>query len=232
MNILAIDTSAQVAGVCILNETTVLSEFTVNNKLTHSQTLMPMINAALDCAKLSLADVDAFAVSAGPGSFTGIRIGVAAVKGLAFAAGKPCVPVSTLEALAYNLNADGILCAAMDARCGQVYNALFRRRGQVLERLCEDRAISIKELGCELQKFDEIIFCVGDGADLCYNEIGNENPFIRPVPPHLKLQRGSSAGLLAMEQFKAGNTCPASELMPVYLRLPQAERELLKKQQG
>ena len=232
MNILAIDTSAQVASVCVLDETVVLSEFSVNNKLTHSQTLMPMVESALCCAKLSLNDINAFAVSAGPGSFTGIRIGVSAIKGLAYATGKPCVPVSTLEALAHNGNADGIVCAAMDARCGQVYNALFRQSAGTLSRLCADRAISIKDLGAALLKFDENIFLVGDGADLCYNGLGSENPAIRQVPIHLKLQRASSAGLAALEQLRAGKSCSAAELMPVYLRLPQAERELLKKQKG
>jgi tRNA threonylcarbamoyladenosine biosynthesis protein TsaB len=232
LNILAIDTSAQVAGVCILNETAVLSEFSVNNKLTHSQTLMPMMEAALSCAKLTFSDVDAFAVSVGPGSFTGIRIGVSAVKGLAFAAGKPCIPVSTLEALAHNVNADGMICAAMDARCGQVYNALFWQNAGTLSRLCADRAISIKDLGADLLKFDENIFLVGDGADLCYNGLGSENPAIRQVPIHLKLQRASSVGLVALEQLRAEKSCSAAELMPVYLRLPQAERELLKRQKG
>lgn len=232
MNILAIDTSAQVASVCVLDETVVLSEFSVNNKLTHSQTLMPMVESALCCAKLSLNDIDAFAVSAGPGSFTGIRIGVSAIKGLAYATGKPCVPVSTLEALAHNVNTDGIVCAAMDARCGQVYNALFRQSAGALSRLCADRAISIKDLGADLLKFDENIFLVGDGADLCYNGLGSENQALRPVPAHLKLQRASSVGLVALEQLQAGKSCSAAELMPVYLRLPQAERELLKKQKG
>ncbi len=231
MNILAIDTSAQVASVCVLNENTILSEFSVNAKLTHSQTMMPMVRSALDCAKIELGQVDAFAVSAGPGSFTGIRIGVSAVKGLAMACGKPCAPVSTLEGLAYNLpECSGILCAAMDARCSQVYNALFRWEGGCLHRLCSDRAISIKDLGADLDKFDEKIFLVGDGADLCYNNLKEELPFLQSVPPHLKLQRAASAGLAAIKRLKAGETCTAAELMPVYLRLPQAERELLKKQ--
>lgn len=231
MNILAIDTSAQVASVCVLNETTILSEYNVNAKLTHSQTMMPMVQSVLDCAKMELSQIDAFAVSAGPGSFTGIRIGVSAVKGLAMACGKPCVPVSTLEGLAYNLpECSGVLCAAMDARCGQVYNALFRWESGSMHRLCGDRAISIKDLGADLDKFDEKIFLVGDGADLCYNNLKEGLPFLQSVSPHLKLQRAASVGLAAMEQIKAGKTCTAAALMPVYLRLPQAERELLKKQ--
>jgi tRNA threonylcarbamoyladenosine biosynthesis protein TsaB len=231
LNILAIDTSAQVASVCVLNENTILSEFSVNAKLTHSQTMMPMVRSALECAKMELSQIDAFAVSAGPGSFTGIRIGVSAVKGLAMACGKPCIPVSTLEGLAYNLmECCGILCAVMDARCNQVYNALFRWEDGHLHRLCSDRAISIKDLGVDLDKFDEKIFLVGDGADLCYNNLKEELPFLQAVPPHLKLQRAASTGLAAVKRFEAGETCSAAELMPVYLRLPQAERELLKKQ--
>ena len=231
MNILAIDTSAQVASVCILNETTVLSDFSVNAKLTHSQTVMPMLQAALDCARLDLGQIDAYAVSAGPGSFTGIRIGVSAVKGLASASSKPCISVSTLEGLAHNLaNETGLICAVMDARCSQVYNALFRWEGGSLRRLCEDRAISIKDLGDDLENFHEKIFLVGDGADLCYNNLEEKLPLLQSVPAHLKLQRAASVGMAALEQAKAGNFCTAAGLMPVYLRLPQAERELLKKQ--
>ena len=232
MNILSIDTSAQVASVCILDETGILSEFNVNVKLTHSQTLMPMCEAALDCAKISLEQIGTFAVSAGPGSFTGVRIGVSAVKGLAASSGKPCIPVSTLEGLAYNLQPEsGILCAAMDARCAQVYNALFRWEDGSLRRLCEDRAVSIEALGKELEQFGENIFLVGDGADLCYNKLKEALPSLERVPPHLRFQRAASVGLAALERAKAGKTCTAAELMPVYLRLPQAERELLKKQQ-
>lgn len=232
MNILAFDTSAQAAGVCVLNESRILSEFTVNNRLTHSQTIMPMCQSALSCAHLTLQEIDAFAVSVGPGSFTGLRIGVSAVKGLAEALKKPCIPVSTLEGLAYNLTpVSGIICCVMDARCGQVYNALFRSNGsQTPQRLTEDRAVSIKELGVDLGKFDENIFLVGDGADLCYNELRESNPQIRAVSPHLKLQRASSVGLAAQAAANEGKCCSAAELMPVYLRLPQAERELLKKQ--
>jgi len=230
LNILAFDTSARVAGVCVLNETAILSEFSVNAGLTHSQTVMPMCKAVLECAKLDFDKIDAFAVSAGPGSFTGIRIGVSAVKGLASVKGKPCIPVSTLEGLAYNLGeTDGIICAVMDARCAQVYNALFRCKEGKLVRLCDDRAISIKDLGEDLSKFNEKIFLVGDGADLCYNNLREELPLIREVPPHLRLQRAASVGLAALELWKKGKVCTAAELMPVYLRLPQAERELLKK---
>lgn len=230
LNILAIDTSAQVASVCILNETAIISEFNVNAKLTHSQTMMPMVQSALNCAKINLNQIDAFAVSVGPGSFTGIRIGVSAVKGLAMACNKPCIPVSTLKGLAFNLpQSEGILCAVMDARCNQVYNALFRWEGSTLRRLSDDRAISINDLGVDLDKFDEKIFLVGDGADLCYNILKEDYPFLQDVAPHLKLQRAASVGLAAFELAKSKKTCSAAELMPVYLRLPQAERERLKK---
>ena len=231
MNILAIDTSAQVATVCILNESSVISEFNVNTKLTHSQTMMPMCEAALNCSKIKLEQIDAFAVSVGPGSFTGIRIGISAVKGMAVASGKPCIPVSTLEGLACNYPVEnGIICAVMDARRAQVYNALFRWKNGESERLCQDRAISINDLGSDLDKFDENIFIVGDGADLCYNSLREKLPLLKSVPTHLKLQRAASVGQVALRLAKAGKCCTAAELMPVYLRLPQAERERLTRQ--
>lgn len=232
MNILCIDTSAKTASVCILNEETILSEFSVNAGLTHSQTIMPMCEDALSCARMTLKEIDAYAVSAGPGSFTGVRIGVSAVKGLATANEKPCIPVSTLLGLAHNLPAeDGIICAVMDARRNQVYNALFRWKKGSCIRLCDDRAVSITDLGVALKNFDENIFLVGDGADLCYNNLREELPFLRLAPRHLKLQRAASVGLAALKEWQAGSYCSANELMPVYLRLSQAERERLEKEQ-
>ena len=231
MKILSVDTSAQVAGAAVYDGEKLLADFNVNAGLTHSQTLMPLCEAALSSAGLTVGEIDAFAVSAGPGSFTGIRIGVSAIKGLAAASGKPCIPVSTLEGMAYNFPAEeGILCCVMDARCKQVYNALFRWENGTLRRLCDDRALSIKDLGEDLLKFDEKIFLIGDGADLCYNELKGVLPLLRQVPPHLRLQRAASVALAAWPRAEEGKTCSAAELMPIYLRLPQAERELLQKQ--
>ena len=231
LNILAIDSSAQVSSVCLLNEEHILAEFNVNVKLTHSQTLLPMVEAVLRCSGYSLPQVDAFAVSVGPGSFTGIRIGVSAVKGLALPENKPCVAVSTLEAMAYNLGIlDGVLCCVMDARCQQVYNALFRAKDGAITRICDDRALSVKDLEQDLGNLNENIFLVGDGADLCYNVIKNPAGFLHLAPKHLKLQKAASVGLCAQQKIRRNETVSAAELIPQYLRLPQAERELLKKQ--
>ena len=232
MRILALATAAKAVSAAITEDGKVLASGYQDTGLTHSRTLMPIVEGLLRNTGLTVAGMDAIAVSAGPGSFTGVRIGVSAVKGLAASSGKPCIPVSTLEGLAYNLQPEsGILCAAMDARCAQVYNALFRWEDGSLRRLCEDRAVSIEALGKELEQFGENIFLVGDGADLCYNKLKEALPSLERVPPHLRFQRAASVGLAALERAKAGKTCTAAELMPVYLRLPQAERELLKKQQ-
>ena len=215
-----------------MTEDAVLSEFNVGTKLTHSETLLPMCKSALDCAKISLDEIDVFAVSNGPGSFTGIRIGISTIKGIASALNKPCIPVSTLEGLAYNLlSASGIICCVMDARCSQVYNALFHMENGNSVRLTPDRAISINDLRDDLLNLNENIFLVGDGADLCYNEFKDSALSLSSVPPHLKLQRAASVGLVAVKAFSEGKACSAAELMPAYLRLPQAERERMMREQ-
>lgn len=244
MNILAFDTSAQVSSVCVLNETSVLAEGNINVKRTHSQTLLPLCESILHCAGLTLDNIDAFAVSAGPGSFTGLRIGVAAVKGMAMPQNKPCIPVSTLEALAYSVSglADGIVCCAMDARRNQVYNAIFRVKQGNVSRLCEDRAISIDALLDECKKWQEPIFLVGDGAHLCYTvyeEIQRVSVFsstadmipsgIRFIPEPWRLQKAVGVGLCAQKHLANGETVSAAALAPRYLRLPQAERERLER---
>lgn len=228
MKILAVDTSAKVTSVSIINDTQVLSEFNIDTKLTHSQTLMPMLYSALDNAKLSLNDIDGFAVSCGPGSFTGLRIGIGAIKGLSYATNKPCVGVSTLKALAYNLKGvEGIVCAVMDARCNQVYTATFNSTLSNMERLTEDEAITIDELIGRLKNNKKNVFFVGDGADLCYNKLKEcfDNIYIADIGK--KYQKASMVGVCALEEFKIGNTQTAAELSPVYLRLPQAQRERL-----
>lgn len=229
MNILAFDTSAKAASVAVCSEDKVLAEFSVNTGLTHSQTMMPMAQVALDCAKLGLDAIGAFAVAVGPGSFTGLRIGVAAVKGLAQTLGKPCVPVSTLEGLACNLAGfDGVACAVMDARCKQVYNALFAC-GQVPVRLCEDRAIAISELAEELRGESRRIILVGDGAELCYAGLHPSLPSVELAPPALRYQKASSVALCAHRLCAQGKLVSAEELVPSYLRLSQAERQLQQK---
>ncbi|HAH78131.1 MAG TPA: tRNA (adenosine(37)-N6)-threonylcarbamoyltransferase complex dimerization subunit type 1 TsaB [Ruminococcaceae bacterium] len=230
MKILAVDSSAVAASAALTQDGKILGEFYSNTGLTHSQTLMPMIAGLLHSTRTPLAGVDLFAVSAGPGSFTGIRIGVASVKGLAMPGGRPCIGVSTLEAIAWNLaHLDGTVCAVMDARCHQVYNAVFRAAGGGLKRLCPDRAISIADLAEECKSYAGPLFLVGDGARLCYNSAGFQK--LRPsLPPEILLyQRASGVAKAAEAAYTPGYTAGAAELMPVYLRPAQAQRALKNK---
>ena len=230
MNILAVDTSATSASVCVAQENKIIGEFSINTSLTHSQTLVPMIEQVSEKTGIALDNIDAIAVNAGPGSFTGVRIGVAAVKGIAFSRNIPCVSVSTLESMAYNmLDSECIVCAVMDARCSQVYNALFKVSNGKVERLIEDRALSLADLKRDLQKFSEKIILVGDGAEITFNYLENslQNVFLASV--NNRIQKASSIACVAFEKIKNDETISASELMPVYLRLPQAQRELNKR---
>lgn len=230
MKILAIDTSATAASAAICDENKIIGEFFINTKLTHSRTLMPMVESLLTNTNLQTSDITAIAVNCGPGSFTGVRIGVAAAKGLAFADDLPCIEVSTLESLAYNLqSAKGIICSVMDARCAQVYNALFKCDGEKLERICKDRALSIAELCEELKGYNERIILVGDGAELCFNAMQETLSNVELAPINVRFQRASSTAEIAIEKFNNGEVLSAAEIMPMYLRLPQAERELKKK---
>ncbi len=230
MKILAVDTSATAASVCIAEENKIIGESFINTALTHSQTLIPMVEQLLDNTNTSLKDVDAIAVNAGPGSFTGVRIGVAAVKGLAFADNIPCISISTLECMAYNmLGSDCIVCAAMDARCSQVYNALFKVSGEQVERICADRALSLDELAHDLQRFNQPIVLVGDGAEICVKYFENSSVNAKLAPVNKRIQTASSTACAAIKEALRGNTVSAEELMPTYLRLPQAQRELNKK---
>lgn len=227
MRILGIDTSAGAAScaVCETGESRkVLASGYINTRLNHSQTLVPLMENMLKSAEIGIESIDALAVSNGPGSFTGLRIGVSAIKGIAFAAEKPCIAVSSLEAMAYNcLLHKGVVCAVMDARCNQVYNALFRVEKGIVTRLCEDRALFIPDLAEELKSVSEEILLVGDGADLTHKTINGEN--VTLAPPLLRYQNAVSVCFAA----EKGREISAKELMPSYLRLPQAERERLAK---
>ena len=223
MKIMAFECSATAASVCIFEDDKVLGQVYSNVPLTHSQTLMPMAENLLSATRLSFADIEQFAISSGPGSFTGIRIGIAAVKGLAAAKNTPCIAVSTLEAMAELIDSDGIICAVMDARCSQVYNALFERKNGVLKRLCEDRALLIDELLPQLPK-DKKIILVGDGATMLYSKLSADNVYL--APPHLRYQ--NAVGVCLAARNKQAINC--DELLPFYLRLPQAERELKRKE--
>lgn len=230
MKILAVDTSATAASVAVAEENKLIGEFSINTALTHSQTLMPMVDELLKNTGLSVNDIDAVAVNAGPGSFTGVRIGVAAVKGIAFPKNLSCVSVSTLESMAYNmLGNDCIVCSVMDARCSQVYNALFRVKGCTVTRMTDDRALSLTDLKNELQNINEKVVLVGDGAVLCSKFLGEELENIMLAPFNNRIQTASSVAYAAFEKINNGETVKADELMPVYLRLPQAQRELNKK---
>lgn len=221
MRILAVDTSAVCASVGVTENGKILSESSINTGLTHSRTLMPMIDSTLKNGEIDLDSIDYFACSVGPGSFTGIRIGVAAIKGLADGLKKKCIPVSTLEALAYNLQ--GRCCTAvsvMDARCNQVYCGIFLVDGEEITRLTEDMALKIDELEKILPDYENVVF-VGDGARLCHTKLGYEI-----APAGQLYQRGSSVAFATEKSFSEEKTVTAAELMPAYLRLPQAEREL------
>lgn len=226
MKILAIDSSAKAASVAITDGGRLISECYVNAALTHSRTLMPMIDNALKQAALKFGEVDALAVNVGPGSFTGIRIGIAAVKGLAMSTEKPCAGVSTLLSTAYNFTDDEcILCAAMDARCNQVYTAIFECADGKILRLCEDKAISVSQLETELSAYDgKRIVLAGDGAELCFNAFGGRIENLHLAAENRRYQR--AFGTAAAAENNNALFRPASEILPVYLRLPQAEREL------
>ena len=226
MLILAFETSAKAASAALMKEGKLLGESYQNTGLTHSQTLMVMAEDLLKTCGYTPQQVEAVAVAAGPGSFTGIRIGVAAAKGFAWGGELPCYGVSTLEAMALWLGVyDGYVLPVMDARRSQVYNALFLAEGGKLTRLCEDRAIALADLAEELKNLQKPIFLVGDGSNLCYNTLLEEVPGLVLPPEHRLHQRASGVALAAQEMIRCGLPGDAAELNPNYLRLSQAERE-------
>lgn len=232
MFILSFDSSASPASVALLEDGVLKGEFYMNTKLTHSQTLMLLAEKLLEFTQTNIKDIDVFAVNAGPGSFTGVRIGISCVKGMSMALNKPCVPVSTLESMAENLTLfDGVICGVMDARCSQVYNALFRAVDGKITRLCNDRSLSIAELGEELIGGckSDIITLVGDGANICYDSLKDSVSNIRLAPPNMRYQRAYGTAAVAYKKARIGETVFSEEVVPTYLRLPQAERELQKK---
>ena len=230
MKILALDSTAKVASVALCEEEQLLGELTLNNGNTHSQTLLPMVEFLLDKFDLSPADVDLFAVAAGPGSFTGVRIGAATVKGLAFGQEKPCAGVSTLEARAYNLcDHDGLICPVMNARRQQVYTALFRAKDGRLERLMPDSAIAIAELDAQLSQYDEPVRLCGDGYDVTLPILTHK---VIPTSERYRHQSAYSVAQVARRMHTSGELCTDITLSPVYLRLSQAERERAERMGG
>ena len=231
MKTLALETSAKSVSVAVTEDGKVLASSYQNIGLTHSVTLMPLLDGMLQNAGLTLKDMDLLAVAAGPGSFTGLRIGVSALKGLAWAEDKPCCGVSTLEAMALGFGAGrGYVCPCMDARRSQVYNALFYSDGKSLRRLKEDRAISLEELAAELEPLTEPVYLVGDGSALTYRTLHDRIPGLVMPPEHRMHQRAAGVALLAEREIRQGKTCDANALTPNYLRLSQAERERLERQ--
>lgn len=226
MLILAFETSAKAASVALLEENRLLGESYQNTGMTHSQTLLVMAEDLLKQCGKTVSDITAVAVAAGPGSFTGVRIGVAAAKGFAWGAALPCYGVSTLEAMAESLGIwEGYLCPCMDARRSQVYNALFYVNQGKLERIREDRAISLEDLKADLQDRDGLIFLVGDGAVLTDKTLSTEIPNLVLPPEHRLHQRAVGVALVAAKQIAAGLPGDGNALTPNYLRLSQAERE-------
>ena len=230
MKILALETSAKAVSAAVTENGKVLCSGYQDTGLTHSRTLMPIVEHILKNTDLKMSDMDVIAVSAGPGSFTGIRIGVSAAKGLAFAVDKPAVGVSTLAAMARNVAfADGLIVCAMDARRNQVYNALFEAKDGILTRLTEDRAIGLAELAEELKDDPRPMTVVGDGGRLCFDFLQSAGIPCRLAPPHLLMQNAASVALEAEVLAAEGKTVSAQELEPVYLRPAQAERLRQKK---
>lgn len=227
--ILAVDTSAKPVSCALAQDGRVLATFYVNTGLTHSQTLMPMIEHLLKVTEYTVSDLDAVAVNAGPGSFTGVRIGVSAVKGVAFTADLPCISVSTLESMAENTVAtpDTVICCLMDARCQQVYGALFEKDANgALHRLTEDDALTVAQMGEKLSALNRPIVLVGDGSELCYRVWKDSIPNMVLAPASVRYQNAAATAVIACRRFEDDDVVTAEELQPLYLRLPQAEREL------
>jgi tRNA threonylcarbamoyladenosine biosynthesis protein TsaB len=230
VKILALETSAVTASVAVAEDERLLAQSFQNSGLTHSATLMPMVSDLMKNTGLTLDEMDVIAVAAGPGSFTGVRIGVAAAKGLAWPGDKPCAACSTLESMAWQLaHMDGEICAVMDARRQQVYNARFQAQGGGLTRLCPDRAIGLGELAEELKKSGKPQILVGDGARLCYNAFASAGLPVEIAPPHLVYQTAWGVSRAALELARRDELVPAGLVTPQYHRLSQAERERLER---
>lgn len=233
MYILGIESSAVSAGAAVVRDGAVISEAFVNAGLTHSKTLMGLIDNAIKNAGLTLSDMDVIAVSAGPGSFTGVRIGVSAAKGLAFPCDIPCYGISSLEAIANSVfEKDCIICPVMDARCGQVYNALFDVSEGIIKRLTPDRAVTLDELYSEIVNSNKKTVLAGDGTSVTKKYFADRGLDINSFSDIFVYQHASGVAITAQRMYNNGvQPVPAEKLLPDYLRLSQAERELRKKEQ-
>lgn len=226
MLMLAFESSAKPASVALLRDGELIAQYSQYTSLTHSRTLLPMAEALLKNCEIEPAEIDLYAVAHGPGSFTGIRIGVSTVKGLAWASGKPCIGVSTLEAMAWNgVSRGGHICPVMDARRSQVYNALFEIKDGKPERMCDDRPISLEELSAEIRLLPAPVFITGDGAAVTAEYLSKAGIPFDLAPDNLIWQSAWGVGMAAL----AREPVDADSLKPVYLRLSQAERERLER---
>lgn len=232
MKIIALDSSGIVASVAVVEDDKLLTEYTVNHKKTHSQTLLPMLDEAAGMIELDLDTADAVAVAAGPGSFTGLRIGSATAKGLGLALGKPLVAVPTLEALAYNLyDTAGLICPLMDARRNQVYTGIYRFTDHKLQVVKEQAAVGILEILQTLNDLGEPVTFLGDGVPVFHEVIaGTVKVPYSFAPAHVNKQRAGAVAALAIEYVREGRTETAEKHRPEYLRASQAERERARKE--
>lgn len=232
MKILAFDGTAKAATVCVSEDGKALGLYTIDNGLTQSELLLPMAEDLLSSLKLSFNDIELYATSVGPGSFTGVRIGVSLVKGLAFGKNIPCVSVSTIEALAENLSGlKGIIVPCMDARRGQVYSATFRYDGNTLQRITDDRAIALFALAEELKAYEgENIYLCGDGYGVAKKALSDAGISLCETPELLILENAASVARVAKKKYDAGETLSDADISPIYLRMPQAERERLERE--
>ncbi len=232
MKILAFDSTARAASVAVTDGERPLGIYTIDNGLTQSELLLPMAENLLRSLKLDFSDIDLFAASAGPGSFTGVRIGISLIKGLSFGKNKPCAAVSTLDAIAENITPlRGILVPCMDARRNQLYTATFISDGITAERVSEDRAISTEELAGELKKYgDEKIYIAGDGYEVARAELLKYGIKTEITPALLINENAYSCAMVALREYKSGKFTCDKKAAPTYLRLPQAERERLERE--
>ena len=232
MKILAFDSTARAASCALVDDGRLLGHYNIDNGLTQSELLLPMAEDMLRSLGLTFDDIDAYAAATGPGSFTGVRIGVSLVKGLAFGKNKPCISVSTLEALAENIAAlDGILLPCMDARRAQVYNAVFSSDGVTVTRLTEDRAVALTDLCEEMKNYpNRKIYLSGDGYKVAKQAFDKAGIKTENTPPLLINESAASIAAVAYRKLLAGDTLTDGEISPGYLRLPQAERERIEKE--
>ena len=227
MKILGIDSSGMVASVALVQDEILVAEYSINHKKTHSQTLMPMLDEIVKMTELDMKEIDGIAVAAGPGSFTGLRIGAATVKGLAMALEKPVISVPTCHALAYNLwGTDKLVCPIMDARRNQVYTGIYEFKQGNLMCIREQDAMDIKELMEILNEMGRPVIFTGDGVPVFKDIIADlGNVKIQFAPAHINRQRASAVAALGAVYFAEGKFESAQEHSPIYLRKSQAERE-------